>query len=357
MTWAKLDDRMHDDPRTERAGLEAMGLWAIALSYMGDYATNGVISKERIRKFAGRSGHWLAERLVKAGWWVRSDGGYTLVDWELYLIPNVGTNLGRRSAEPRAKVGRTSGESTHEPPPVRGDVHETDGPRESRGETPRAGARPDPDPTRPDPERSEDQTPLPPKGAQVSILGMADGSGEAEAPKGKAKRKPPAPVPDVPRAALQPLELAALEAIEAHPMLLALCKDPCRLARGLCQVGTRIDVVAKIHALAMHAEHKGTYKNGNSFLGGCIARDQADATARGARIVSAPAMPTTPPRCPPRPKAVEDGIRQIVAEREAAGARGEVDTLADSRRRAEAAGALVGFGGMEPAEHESEMFS
>ena len=197
MTWAKLDDRMHDDPRTERAGLEAMGLWAIALSYMGDYATNGVISKERIRKFAGRSGHWLAERLVKAGWWVRSDGGYTLVDWELYLIPNVGTNLGRRSAEPRAKVGRTSGESTHEPPPVRGDVHETDVPREGRGETPRAGARPDPDPTRPDPERSEDQTPLPPKGAQVSILGIADGSGAGEAPAKKSKKPK---LPDAPKA-------------------------------------------------------------------------------------------------------------------------------------------------------------
>jgi hypothetical protein len=67
MTWAKLDDRLWADPRTDAAGLEAMGLWAVALSWMGAYNTNGVIPRACVAKLAGRKAHWLADRQVAGG--------------------------------------------------------------------------------------------------------------------------------------------------------------------------------------------------------------------------------------------------------------------------------------------------
>ena len=225
MTWAKLDDRLWADPRTDAAGLEAMGLWAVALSWMGAYNTNGVIPRACVARLAGRKAHWLADRLVKAGWWERLGAdGWRLRGWALYLIPSASPNLPpnllrtslegltnppanlggtppRTSDEPTSEPGgvrsdasnlpRTSGEPRGEPGGVCPEVHETDGPRERRGETPHAGARPDPDPTR-SRKRSEDPpTPKNPEGFRLTPPDPSMASPAVKAKRGAATKAPP----------------------------------------------------------------------------------------------------------------------------------------------------------------------
>ena len=67
MVWGKVDDKLHSHRKRRRAGLEAMGLWVVGLSYCGDLLTDGFIDDE----FVGgeKRGRILAKRLVEAGLW------------------------------------------------------------------------------------------------------------------------------------------------------------------------------------------------------------------------------------------------------------------------------------------------
>lgn len=106
MTWAKLDDRMHDDDRSLAAGVDAMGLWAMALSYMADRLTDGEITVERVRRIAGRRGEGLAAKLVEAGWWERTPTGWRLIPWQKYLISRSEVEDNRAH---KAELGRRGG--------------------------------------------------------------------------------------------------------------------------------------------------------------------------------------------------------------------------------------------------------
>ena len=121
MTWAKVDDRLYDDPRCEAAGLDAMGLFVLAMSYMGAYHTDGWITAERVRRIAGRRGVWLADKLVTAGWWERPDGtegAYRLVGWDRYILPaEEVAERSERAAVAGRKGGRRRAERTATPPP------------------------------------------------------------------------------------------------------------------------------------------------------------------------------------------------------------------------------------------------
>jgi hypothetical protein len=85
MTWAKIDDRLHSHPKARRAGLEAMGLWVLGLSFCGAYNTDGRISREDVEALGGRRALSLADRLVGAGLWDRTpEGGYAYHDFLAY---------------------------------------------------------------------------------------------------------------------------------------------------------------------------------------------------------------------------------------------------------------------------------
>ena len=103
MTWAKVDDQLHSHEKSERAGLEAMGLWTLALSHAAARLTNGFVSKERIKRFAqnAKKGDRLAESLRSVRLWHRADepcplghedcdryrspeDGYRFHDWQDY---------------------------------------------------------------------------------------------------------------------------------------------------------------------------------------------------------------------------------------------------------------------------------
>jgi len=133
MTWAKLDDGLYDDPRTDAAGLHAMGLFAVALSYMGRYHTDGWITLERCRRLAGaQHGRRLALRLVAAGLWETSDerpDAFRLVGWEALLLSAEqvearsarAAEAGRRGGQARAERARQpkgQGQGEHQGPGV-----------------------------------------------------------------------------------------------------------------------------------------------------------------------------------------------------------------------------------------------
>ena len=75
MTWGKVDDKLHSHPKPERAGLAAMGLWTLALSYCCDLLTDGVVSRERAARLAGgpSTAAKLAAALVAARLWHPAD--------------------------------------------------------------------------------------------------------------------------------------------------------------------------------------------------------------------------------------------------------------------------------------------
>lgn len=52
MPWAKVDDTAHEHRKFKRAGLEATGLYWMALSYCARYLTDGHVDQ-----------HWLEERV------------------------------------------------------------------------------------------------------------------------------------------------------------------------------------------------------------------------------------------------------------------------------------------------------
>lgn len=75
MSWGRVDDKLHVHEKPEKAGLEAMGLWVLALSHCSDMLTDGFVSVERARRLAGdkKLGDRLATKLVNVRLWHDAD--------------------------------------------------------------------------------------------------------------------------------------------------------------------------------------------------------------------------------------------------------------------------------------------
>ena len=67
MAWFKVDDGLHGHPKTRRAGLAAMGLWAVAAAYQAAYQLDGFVPAHYVVTWP--SGRKLAGQLVAAGLW------------------------------------------------------------------------------------------------------------------------------------------------------------------------------------------------------------------------------------------------------------------------------------------------
>ena len=93
MTWFMIDDGIYDSPQCEELPLSAIGLWAMAGSYVGrqlrhgDY--DGAITMQRVRKLGGSPK--LARQLVDAGLW----RGHDAVFFDSYLQDAVRDRLAR----------------------------------------------------------------------------------------------------------------------------------------------------------------------------------------------------------------------------------------------------------------------
>ncbi|MFL0240808.1 hypothetical protein [Mycobacterium sp. SMC-17] len=98
-----MDDKLHSHHKPRKAGLEAMGLWAVCLSYSGDQLTDGWVPEWYVTTWApGVKGKRLAANLVQAGLWEpsRRDGekGWMFHDYARYN-PSRDKVLADREAE------------------------------------------------------------------------------------------------------------------------------------------------------------------------------------------------------------------------------------------------------------------
>jgi hypothetical protein len=78
VSWSKIDDRLHGHPKAHTAGLPAMGLWVLGMSWSAAYEP-GHVSREWVRSW--RDGVKYASRLEQVGFWLPDDDGWTFHDW------------------------------------------------------------------------------------------------------------------------------------------------------------------------------------------------------------------------------------------------------------------------------------
>lgn len=82
MPWFNADDKMHGHPKVRVAGLEAIGLWVVCGTYCTDYLTDGLVPSWYVLSWP--KGKQLAEKLIKSGFWERSDDDYQFLSWDEY---------------------------------------------------------------------------------------------------------------------------------------------------------------------------------------------------------------------------------------------------------------------------------
>jgi hypothetical protein len=112
MGWGRVDDKLHCHPKVDKAGVEAMGLWVLALSYAQDYGTKGGITLARVEKIVGnkaKAARYVA-RLIDAGLWEPHPSepkAYLMHDFAQWN-PSAETMQAHRSAvsAARAEAGR-----------------------------------------------------------------------------------------------------------------------------------------------------------------------------------------------------------------------------------------------------------
>lgn len=126
MSWAKLDDRLHDHPKVdamletdELRGAAALGLWTAALSFAAGQPTDGKLSRRAIKRLMPEHGLELAEVLVEHGLWDEIDDGWAIHDY-LDYNPSAAdiekrrkerSEAGRRGAQRRWHEDTTDGKS------------------------------------------------------------------------------------------------------------------------------------------------------------------------------------------------------------------------------------------------------
>ena len=85
VSWFKVDDGIHDHPKTEHLSLAAVGLWTLAGAYCSRHLTDGAISANRVGKLGGDDD--LVRELLDAGLWRVEGRSYIFHDWHDYNPP------------------------------------------------------------------------------------------------------------------------------------------------------------------------------------------------------------------------------------------------------------------------------
>lgn len=103
MTWFKVDDHLHSHPKTWAASLAAMGLWSVAGSWSSDQLTDGFIP-EHVAMALSRGQIELADELVLAGFWERTERGYQFHEWDIDADGTVRNPTRREAIAGRRKM-------------------------------------------------------------------------------------------------------------------------------------------------------------------------------------------------------------------------------------------------------------
>jgi hypothetical protein len=124
MVWGKVDDKLHMHPKPEKAGLAAMGLWTLALSYSMDQLTDGYLTRTRVARLAGSPAlaAKLAAKLCAAGLWHPAsepcksatcsafidDDGWRFHEWSTYQLSRAVVEAKRAEARARMESVRAN---------------------------------------------------------------------------------------------------------------------------------------------------------------------------------------------------------------------------------------------------------
>lgn len=78
MPWVKVDDSFYSHPKVVTAGVEATGLYIMALTYSSHHLTDGHVPAAWVAQMVGKRAAKLGEALVNAG-----AGSYEHGLWEV----------------------------------------------------------------------------------------------------------------------------------------------------------------------------------------------------------------------------------------------------------------------------------
>lgn len=84
MSWVKIDDQLHSNPKVLQCSLAARGLWLMCLSWVGDKETDGVLPMSIARLHAGADYTTLSEELIEAGLWIEEGKNLIFKDYLEY---------------------------------------------------------------------------------------------------------------------------------------------------------------------------------------------------------------------------------------------------------------------------------
>lgn len=77
MAWGRLDDRFCTHPKVLATSFEALGLFAVSISYAAAYETDGVLTDGAVVMLC-RGNTALVDQLVSRGFWERAETGYKI---------------------------------------------------------------------------------------------------------------------------------------------------------------------------------------------------------------------------------------------------------------------------------------
>jgi hypothetical protein len=111
MAWIKLETSVSRHRKFLNAGPAASWLWVCGLAYCQEGLTDGFIPFQAIRHLGVRAPNGLITKLVRAGLWEQTEGGWNVHDYLLHHKPAAEVlGLSHERRENGAKGGRVSGE-------------------------------------------------------------------------------------------------------------------------------------------------------------------------------------------------------------------------------------------------------
>lgn len=123
MTWAKLDDRFHENRKVKRAWRLApasIGLHVMAITYCSGHETDGHVDIEFVEEKVpkDRERERLVAALLTAGLWERVDGGWQIHDFLTFNPSREQLDEKRRAKSDAGKKGAAArwGDNSHQPP-------------------------------------------------------------------------------------------------------------------------------------------------------------------------------------------------------------------------------------------------
>lgn len=110
MGWARLDDGFYDHPKVVGLSLDAIGLYALALTWahrhMGAAGAVGFVPVAQVTRLAGSRAKRTAAALVESGLWEVSAGGWLIHDFEDYLPAGRHPQTASEVSKARSEAGR-----------------------------------------------------------------------------------------------------------------------------------------------------------------------------------------------------------------------------------------------------------